>query len=107
MKKVPAGKQRHCPHCKSDKWTWLEAVPITIEELQHHMLHKYKCNNCKRMFEVEEKAGTKWVESANRCFNCNSPNIEKLSNPGSDIRLYRCKQCNGFMGIRRLSEKIK
>ena len=60
-----------------------------------------KCEKCGNEFIAAEKAQAKLVKSAERCFNCKSTYIEKISRPGADIELYFCKQCRYYMGIEK------
>ena len=99
MKRVD-GKARKCPDCQSNKWEFVESVPITPEELEKYLLVKYKCLNCEEEFLVEESSKkTKIVKSAKKCFDCNSEFVEKISREGADIELFMCKQCRAYMAI--------
>ena len=99
MKRVKKGLKRKCPYCESNKWDFVEAVPITPKELEEYLLVKYKCLKCEKEFLVEEGAKSKYVKSAGKCSNCGSGNVEKVSREGADIELFMCKQCHAYMGI--------
>lgn len=58
-----------------------------------------KCEKCSNEFIAAEKAQAKLVKSADKCYFCNSKNIEKISKPNADINLYFCKQCRCYIGI--------
>ena len=55
-----------------------------------------KCGN---EFLTEETGMAKTVDKADRCFNCNSPRVVKVSKPDADIVLYFCEKCHCYMGI--------
>ena len=99
MESLKKGLKRRCPHCNSNKWEFVESIPITPEMLEEYLLVKYKCSMCDKEFLAEEDAKSKFVTSANKCFNCQSGNVEKISREGADIELYMCKQCHAYMGI--------
>ena len=101
MKTLRKGPKRRCPECgsHSKKWVFVEAVPVTPEVLQEYLLVKYRCSKCNKEFLAEEGRGTRYVKSAERCYSCNSKNVEKVSREGADIELYQCRQCNAYMGI--------
>ena len=99
LKRVPAHHKRRCPHCQSDNWTWLGAVPITPEELAKYLLVRYRCAKCGREFLVEEAKRSRYVRSADRCVHCASRDIERTSRDGADIELYRCRRCNAYMVV--------
>jgi DNA-directed RNA polymerase subunit RPC12/RpoP len=101
MKTVKKGLKRWCPYCKSNKWEFIESVPITLEMLQKYLLVKYKCLKCDKEFLAEEGTKSKYVTSAERCFNCQSKNVNKISREGADIELYMCNQCHAYMGIEK------
>lgn len=98
-KRVGAHQKRRCPHCQSNKWTWLGAVPISPEELAKYLLVKYRCETCGKNFLVEEAKRTRYVRSAERCVHCHSRSIERTSRPGADIQLFCCRKCNAYMAI--------
>lgn len=99
LRRVKAHGRRWCPHCDSNKWEWLGAVPTAIEELAKYLLVKYRCKKCGNKFLVEEAKRARYVRSADRCAHCNSPNIEQTSQPDADIELFRCRKCNAYMAI--------
>lgn len=99
MKTVKKGHKRRCPYCGSNKWEFIGAVPTTPEVMVEYLLVRYKCLQCNELLLAEEEAGSKYVKSAEKCFNCQSRNIEKISKEGADLELFRCKQCSGYMGI--------
>lgn len=99
MKTVKKGLKRRCPYCISNKWEFLEAIPVTPEILLEYLLVKYKCLKCNKEFLVEEGVKSKYVISAEKCFYCQSRNVKKTSREGADIELYQCKQCHGYMAI--------
>jgi transposase-like protein len=94
------GTKRKCPFCQSSNWHWLKTIPTTIEELNEYLLMLFKCEKCGQIFEAEEKGRAELVESTDRCFNCQSKNVFKVSKPNADIELYFCKQCHCYMGIK-------
>lgn len=98
-KRVGAHQKRRCPHCQSNKWTWLGAVPISPEELAKYLLVKYRCERCSKEFLVEEAKKTRYVKSADRCVHCNSQDVEQTSKPDADIQLFCCRKCNAYMAI--------
>ena len=99
MKTVKKDHKRRCPHCKSNKWEFLESVPVTPETLEEYLLVKYKCLKCNEEFLAQEGKKSKYVDSADRCIHCKSRNIEKISREGADIELYLCNQCHAYMAI--------
>jgi hypothetical protein len=99
LRRVKEFAKRRCPHCGSDKWEWLGAVPTTPEELAEHLLVRYRCRKCKNEFLAEEARGARLVESTTICVFCKSDKIEKTSVPGADLEIWRCRRCNGYMGI--------
>jgi len=99
METVRRGHKRRCPYCGSNKWEFIGAVPTTPEILLEYLLVRYKCLNCSEEFLAEEGGGSRYVTSAKKCFNCQSGNTEKISREGADLELWRCKQCNAYMGI--------
>lgn len=101
MKIVKKDSKRWCPYCNSNKWEFLEAVQVTPEILQQYLLVKYRCLKCNKEFLAEEGVKSKYVDSADECFHCQSRNIEKISKEGADIELYRCRQCHGYMAIKQ------
>ena len=91
---------RRCPGCHSDKWEWVASVPITPEELERHLLARYRCLNCGTEFLFEDTRGTRWTRSVDRCAHCTSDRkIVQISRDGADIELWQCQQCLGIMGI--------
>lgn len=99
LRRVLAHHKRRCPHCQSDKWTWLGAVPITPEELEKYLLVKYRCEKCGEKFLVEEAKRSRYVRNADRCVHCGSGDVERTSRDGADIELYRCRRCNAYMAV--------
>ena len=99
MERVKKGHKRRCPYCTSNKWEFLESVPVTPEILQEYLLVKYKCFKCSKDFFVEEGVKSKYVVSAERCYHCKSRNVKKISREGADIELYNCNQCHAYMAI--------
>ena len=97
---VEASKKRRCPYCSSDKWKWLGALPVSLEMLKKQLVVKYRCEKCNKEFLANEAKGIKLVDNADKCIYCTSRNIEKISKEGADLELFRCKQCNGFMGLK-------
>jgi len=106
MKTVKKGRKRRCPECGSDKWDFIEAVPVTREILLQYLLVKYKCLKCNNVFLVEEGVGSRYVKSAESCFHCKSKKVNKISREGADIELYQCEQCGAFMGITKDDDLI-
>ena len=99
LRRVKSHHARKCPHCDSNKWEWLGAVHVTLEELSKYLLVKYRCLKCDNEFLVEEAKRSRYVSDVKRCIHCNSTNIEKTSTEGADIELYRCRKCNAYMAI--------
>lgn len=54
LRRVKAHAKRRCPHCHSPKWDWIVAAPVTLAELEHHLLVRYRCRLRGREFLVEE-----------------------------------------------------
>ena len=104
LSRVPAHRKRRCPHCQSNKWEWLGAMPITPEELEKHLLVRYRCEKCSREFLVEEAKRSRYVKTAERCVHCGSQDVEQTSKPDADLEIYRCRRCNTFMAIDPASE---
>ena len=103
--RVKAHHKRKCPHCNSNKWKWLCAIPTIVEELAKYLLVKYRCKKCGNEFLVEEAKKARYVKSADKCVHCNSPDIEQTSKTGADIKLFRCRKCNAYMAIGDPTEK--
>lgn len=99
LRRVKSHSKRRCPHCESNKWEWLGAVPTTMEELSRYLLVEYRCEKCGNKFLVEEAKKTRYVSIADKCIHCNSPDIERISKPDADIELFRCRKCNAYMAI--------
>ena len=99
MKVVKKGLKRQCPHCQSNKWNFIESVPITPEMLEQYLLVKYNCLKCKNEFLAEEGHESRYVKTAKKCCNCNSGNVKKISRKGEDIELFLCNQCHTYMAI--------
>ena len=97
--RVEAHRKRRCPHCKSNKWEWLGAVPISSEELAMDLLVKYSCKKCGNTFLAEEAKKSRYVKSADKCVYCSSSDIEQTSKPNADIKIFRCRKCNAYMVI--------
>jgi transposase-like protein len=104
VERVKKGLKRWCPYCKSNKWEFLESIPITLEELQEYLLVKYRCLKCNKEFLAEEGVKSKYVVSAEKCYYCQSRNVEKISREGADIELFICKQCHAYMAIEQKDE---
>jgi DNA-directed RNA polymerase subunit RPC12/RpoP len=105
LRRVKAHKKRRCPHCQSDKWTWLGAVPITPEELEQHLLVRYRCDNCQNEFLVEEAKGSQGITAIpNECNYCHSSRLVKTSRQGADVQIWQCQQCNGYMVLEQPEE---
>ena len=99
LQRLKAHHKRKCPHCDSNKWTWLVAVPTSSKELANHLLVKYCCKKCGNIFLVEEAKKSRYVKNADKCVHCNSSDIEQTSKPNADIPLFRCRKCNAYMAI--------
>jgi transposase-like protein len=99
MEIVKKDSKRWCPYCSSNKWEFVESIPIRPEVLEQHLLVKYKCLKCNKIFLAEEGVKSKVVKSAKQCFNCKSKNILKTSTEDADVEIYQCKQCHGYMMI--------
>jgi transposase-like protein len=99
METVKKGLKRWCPYCKSNKWEFVESIPTTPEMLEEYLLVKYKCLKCSMEFLAEEGGRSKYVVSAESCYNCQSRNVKKISREGADIELFICNQCHSYMGI--------
>jgi|GEM_PF-2140035 len=99
LRRVKSYHKRRWPHCHSNKWDWLGAVPITIEELSYYLLVRYRCRKCGNEFVVEEGKKARYVTRADRCAHCNSPDIEQASKPGADVGVFRCRKCNAYMVV--------
>ena len=94
------GGGRRCPDCDSDQWEWVESVPITPDELQQYLLAKYCCLKCGAEFLFEDRRGTRWVKTVERCAHCTSlRRLKRISRDKADIELWQCQQCLGIMGI--------
>ncbi len=94
------GGGRRCPGCQSDKWEWVESIPLTPEELEQYLLAKYRCLKCGVEFLFEDRRGTRWVRTVERCAHCRSSRrLKRISRDGADIELWQCQQCLGIMGI--------
>ena len=94
---------RHCPHCGSNKWKWLETIPASPKTIGQSLLMMYLCEKCGEEFLAAEKAQATLVDhTPERCVHCNSPNIELTLKPDADIDLYFCKQCRCYMGVERV-----
>lgn len=100
---IVKGQKRRCPECGSNKWERIEAASTTLEILEEHLLIKYRCSKCNKEFIAEERTKSRYVLDADRCCNCRSKNVERVSKEEADIELYRCKQCNTYMGIKKLN----
>lgn len=99
ISRIKAHHKRKCPHCDSNKWEWLGAVPTSSEELASYLLVKYSCKKCGNTFLAEEAKKSRYVKSADKCVYCNSSNIEQTSKPNADIKIFRCRKCNAYMVI--------
>ena len=110
LKTVSLKAKRRCPYCNSNKWQWLQAEPITVDELLGKgLIARYRCKNCGKEFLVEEGFKARLVEDISRCVYCQSTRkLEKVSKPGADLELYRCGQCGGYLGVKStLSKNLK
>ena len=99
LQRIKAHAKRRCPSCQSDKWSWEEAVPISLEELSCFLLVKYRCTKCGELFLVEEAKRSRIVQSAERCAQCQSRDVERLSHSSADVDLRRCRKCNAYMVV--------
>ena len=88
-----------CPHCQSNKWKWIKTIPASPKSIGKYLLMLYECKNCEKEFIAQEKARAILVESVEKCANCGSTHIEKISKPNTDLELYFCKQCRCYIGI--------
>ena len=101
MERVRRGKPRRCPHCQSNRWTFIEAVPITPEDLEIYLLVKYQCEKCGEIFLSEDWRRSKLSKTRGRCAACNSRRVEKISKADADIELWVCLQCGSYTGVSR------
>jgi len=92
---------RRCPYCQSDKWKRIETIPTSPETIGEILLMLYECKKCTNEFFAVEKAQSKLVKSADKCFFCNSKYVEKISKPNADVDLYFCKKCRCYMGVQQ------
>ena len=99
LTRVKAGRKRRCPHCQSNKWAWLGAVPTTVEELLQHLLVRYRCEKCGNEFLVEEEKGSRYVADTGCCTHCGSKNLERTSEEGADLEIWHCLQCGGYIAL--------
>lgn len=99
LRRVMAHAKRRCPHCHSPKWGWIRAAPVTLDELEHHLLVQYRCSLCKRDFLVEEAKRARVVAKAERCVHCDSDALDRTSRPGADAEIWRCRRCNAYMMV--------
>ena len=58
LRRAKSQHKRRCPHCHSNKWDWLGAVPITAEELSRCLLVRYRCKKCCNEFLVNGRVKT-------------------------------------------------
>lgn len=90
-----------CPTCRSNKWEWIAAVPITPEELERYLLLRYRCRKCHTEFLVEETKRSRFVTSIEKCTHCGSSrSLRKTSKPGADIEIWQCSHCKGYMAVK-------
>ena len=100
LKVVNLDDPRHCPHCGSNKWKWLETIPASPKTIGLSLLMRYECEKCANEFLAAEKAQATLIDTVpDRCVHCGSPRIEMVSKPNADIDLYFCKQCRCWMGM--------
>jgi ribosomal protein L37AE/L43A len=99
LRRVKAHAKRRCPHCHSPKWDWIGAEPVTLVELEHHLLVRYRCRLCGQEFLVEEAKRARVVAKAERCVHCDSDAVERTSRPGADAEIWRCRRCNAYMMV--------
>ena len=100
LKVVNLDDPRHCPHCGSNKWKWLETIPASPKTIGQSLLMMYRCEKCWKEFLAAEKAQATLIDKpVERCVHCGSPRIKQMSMPDADINLYFCKQCRCWMGV--------
>ena len=91
----------YCPYCKSDKWKWIQTLPVTTELLCLFLIQEFKCEKCRKKFIDARRAHAVIVRSVNKCYTCQNPNLKKVSRSDSSIHLYQCKKCLSYMGIKK------
>lgn len=110
METIKSGRKRRCPYCGSNKWKRLEKGLLTTKEIFDSPIKflsvKYRCESCGKEFIAEECTKTKYVDNTEQCYFCRSRNIEKVSCKDADVGLYRCKQCNAYMGMKNKKLKL-
>lgn len=102
IKVVTLKDKLRCPHCDSNKWKWIKTIPASPKSIGKFLVMLYECEKCGKEFIAQEKATATLVKSAEKCTNCNSTHIEKISRPNADLELYFCKQCRCYMGIEKI-----
>lgn len=91
---------RRCPHCGSNKWSWLKTIPTSPKTIGQSRLMRDECETCREEFFAVEKAHAEQVDGpVYKCVHCEGPHITKISKPNIDIDLYFCEQCRSYMGV--------
>ncbi len=84
--------------CISNDTRFHKLYPFSNNNSKINPEEAHKCPECGLDYN-EHNIEVSIVESVEKCANCNSIHIEKISKPNADLKLYFCKQCRCYMGV--------